>query len=154
MNWAFEPPKFINPKVPFIIGLADTAWAPYWTLTRPMPYEKHWRVSHMCCAGPTGCSKGRGMSIRTAIYLIKNKYTVVSNRTEPEAWYDHENNRHTFLWTLHSALQGPSWMWLLRYRKISNIRRTKSQNLKDSRLVLQLSLPNPLKRGIKSRMKR
>ena len=39
------------------------------------------------------------------------------------------------------------------YRKISNIRRTKSQNLKDSHLVLKSSLPNPLKPGVKSRMK-
>ena len=31
------------------------------------------------------------------------------------------------------------------YRKIFNIRRTKSQNLIVSRLVLQLSLPNPMK---------
>ena len=39
------------------------------------------------------------------------------------------------------------------YHKIYNIRWTKSQNLNDSPLVLQLSLPNPLKPGIKSRMK-
>ena len=39
------------------------------------------------------------------------------------------------------------------YRKISNMRRTKSQNLNDYRLVLQLSLPNPLKPVITSRMK-
>ena len=39
------------------------------------------------------------------------------------------------------------------YRKISNIRRNKSQNLKDPRLVLQLSFPNSLKPGVKSRMK-
>ena len=39
------------------------------------------------------------------------------------------------------------------YRKISNIRRTKSQNLNDSHLVLKSSLPNPLKPGVKSRMK-
>ena len=39
------------------------------------------------------------------------------------------------------------------YRKVSNIRRTKSQKLNDSRLVFQLSLPNPLKPGVKSRMK-
>ena len=39
------------------------------------------------------------------------------------------------------------------YRKISNIRRTKSLNLNVSRLVLQLSLPNPMKPGVKSRMK-
>ena len=39
------------------------------------------------------------------------------------------------------------------YRKVSNISRTKSQNLSGSRLVLQLSLPNPLKLGVESRMK-
>ena len=39
------------------------------------------------------------------------------------------------------------------HRNISNISRTKSQNLNDSRLVLQLPLPNPLKSGFKSRMK-
>ena len=35
----------------------------------------------------------------------------------------------------------------------SNIRQTKSPNLYVSHLILQLSLPNPLKHGIKSRMK-
>ena len=40
----------------------------------------------------------------------------------------------------------------LRYHKTSNIRCTKSQNLNDSRLVLQLSLPNLLKPGVKWRM--
>ena len=39
------------------------------------------------------------------------------------------------------------------YRQVSNIRRTKSQHLKDSRIVLRLSLPNPLKPDVKSRMK-
>ena len=39
------------------------------------------------------------------------------------------------------------------YRKISNIRRAKSQNLNDSRLVLPLSLPNLLKPVVKSGMK-
>ena len=39
------------------------------------------------------------------------------------------------------------------YRKVSYIRRTKCQNLNDSRLVLQLSVPNPLKPSVKSIMK-
>ena len=39
------------------------------------------------------------------------------------------------------------------YCKISNIRCTKSQNLSDSRPVLQLSLLNLLKPRVKSRMK-
>ena len=46
------------------------------------------------------------------------------------------------------------WVYILFsvYHKISNIRCTKSQNLNDSNSVLQLSLPNPLKPGVKSRM--
>ena len=39
------------------------------------------------------------------------------------------------------------------YRKVSNIRRTKSQNLSDCRLILQLPLANPLKPGVKLRTK-
>ena len=39
------------------------------------------------------------------------------------------------------------------YRKVSNIRRTKSPNLNVPHLVLQLSLPNPMKPVVKSRMK-
>ena len=39
------------------------------------------------------------------------------------------------------------------YSKTFNIRCTKSQNLNDSHLVLQLSLPNPLEPGVESRMK-
>ena len=39
------------------------------------------------------------------------------------------------------------------YHKISNIRRTKSPNLNVSSHVLPLSLPNPTKPGVKSRMK-
>ena len=42
---------------------------------------------------------------------------------------------------------------LFKYRKISNIIRTKSQNLDDSRIVFQLSVPKPLKPGVKLRMK-
>ena len=38
-------------------------------------------------------------------------------------------------------------------RKIYNIRRTETQTLNDSRLVLQLSLPNTLNSDVKSRMK-
>ena len=39
------------------------------------------------------------------------------------------------------------------YRKLSYISRIKSQNLNDSGLVLQLTLPNPLKPDVTSRMK-
>ena len=79
---------------------------------------------------------------------------------------------HKTLREIHTWKQSPSitmdqrqWTWPLQqkqkfqscaiilYRQISNIRRTNSQTLNVSRLVLQLSLPNPLKSGIKSRMK-
>ena len=39
------------------------------------------------------------------------------------------------------------------YRQVSNIRRTKSQHLRNYRTVLRLSLPNPLKPDVKSSMK-
>ena len=39
------------------------------------------------------------------------------------------------------------------YRKTSSISRTKSQNLNVSCILLQLSLLNPLKPGVKLRMK-
>ena len=39
------------------------------------------------------------------------------------------------------------------YYQTSNIRHTISPNLNVSGIILQLSLPNPLKPGVKSRMK-
>ena len=38
------------------------------------------------------------------------------------------------------------------YRQVSYIRRIEYQHLKDSRTLLRLSLPNPLKPDVKSRM--
>ena len=52
-----------------------------------------------------------------------------------------------------SHTDSQSDLWESMYRKISNIRSTKSPNLNVSRLVVQLSLPNPMKPGVKSRMK-
>ena len=46
----------------------------------------------------------------------------------------------------HESLNIPSFT----YRQVSNIRRTKSQHLNDSRGVLRLSLPNSLKPDVKS----
>ena len=46
-----------------------------------------------------------------------------------------------------------NWVQESTYCKISNIRRTQNQNLNVSRLIMQLPLPNPLKPGVKSRMK-
>ena len=62
-----------------------------------------------------------------------------------------------FLWQRDSNMDLWWFLWCypeqIDYRKISNIRRTKSQNLNDPRLILQLSLPNQLKPGVKWTMK-
>ena len=52
-----------------------------------------------------------------------------------------------------SYKQGYDMVFYVDYRKVSNIRRTESQYLNDSHLVLQSSLPNPMKPGVKLRMK-
>ena len=46
----------------------------------------------------------------------------------------------------------PWFKLILCYRQVSNISRTKSQHLKDHHTVLRLSVPNPLKPDVKSRM--
>ena len=56
---------------------------------------------------------------------------------------------HVFIYSHVLCVLSCAWT----NRKISNIRRTKSQNLNDYPLVLQSSLSNPLKPGVKSRMK-
>ena len=61
------------------------------------------------------------------------------------------DNRSTFLSALHK--ENMFIVYNKEYRKISNIRCTKSPNLNVSRLLLQLPLPNPMKPGVKSRMK-
>ena len=55
--------------------------------------------------------------------------------------------------TLYSQKENAVMGIFADYRKVCNIRGTKSQNLYVSRLILQLSLPNPLKPGVKLRMK-
>ena len=62
---------------------------------------------------------------------------------------------NSLMYTLHPIKHSHSQMHVTyqTYRKVSNIRRTKYQNLNDSRLILQLSVPNPLKPSVKSIMK-
>ena len=70
--------------------------------------------------------------------------------------------KHTFIpWMLkrYTVTQGRRIGFLLRIlekiycRQSSNIMRAKSHNLNVSRIVLRLSLPNPLETAVKSRMK-
>ena len=57
-------------------------------------------------------------------------------------------------WPLTTSLIGNhSWGLFDANRQVSNIRRAKSQHLKDSCTVLRLSLRNPMKPDVKWRMK-
>ena len=55
------------------------------------------------------------------------------------------------LWHWQSLTNSPHMG--IQHCKISDIRRTQNQNWNDSRLIMQLPLLNPLKPGVKSRMK-
>ena len=58
-----------------------------------------------------------------------------------------------FLISSNNLWNGVSGDFVNIYRQFSNKSRTQSQNINVSRLVLQLSLSNPLKPGVKLRMK-
>ena len=80
--------------------------------------------------------------------------------TESSFWYTIYIYVYIYIYTkgrfIHSysvTVISPSLCWFDIYRHIYSIRRTKLQNWCVYRLVLPLSLPNPLKPDIKSRMK-
>ena len=81
---------------------------------------------------------------RNSAYILRDKryvdtrpaYYVLKSRLR-QAWYKHSS--------FSPAIRI--------YCQFSNIRRTQSPNINVSRLVLQLSLPNPLKPRVKLRMK-
>ena len=105
--------------------------------------------------------------------LLTQGILVLESRatTSAVSGWSAENTGDTTLWTMCTGLSSNSRGTLFgsaflrrlgmtksvkkkdNYRKISNIRRNRSQNLNDSHLALQSSLPNPLKPGVKSRMK-
>ena len=65
----------------------------------------------------------------------------------------HPDNRSNSIVLIFNPIDNMLPQMFEYYRQTSNIRRTKSPNLKVSRLVPHLSLPgNPLKPGVKSRM--
>ena len=80
--------------------------------------------------------------------LLNNEYLTVQVTNDPVGV-------HHPTATATSKVRTRAWLPLLihEYRQVSNIRRTKYQHLKDSHTVLRLSLSNPLKPGVKSRMK-
>ena len=71
-------------------------------------------------------------------YNIVNNFSIIEQIGDPSTMIYHRYRRATTM-SIH--------------RQVSNISRTKSQHLKDSRTVLRPSLPNPLKPEVRSRMK-
>ena len=68
-------------------------------------------------------------------------------------WLLIDSHRGKFALSQHCTLYPLAHQANIDYRKISNISRTNSPNVNVSRLDLQLSLPNPMKLGVRSRMK-
>ena len=83
---------------------------------------------------------GLGNGLRLFIAKLLPLYLVFTDKN-----LEHVGHRSVFLALAVPIHDG--------YRRISNIRRTEPPNVDVSRLVLQLSLPNPIKPGVKSRMK-
>ena len=84
------------------------------------------------------------------LFCKQNKYVLIagwmlSSAMSYYTFYQGQKYNSRHWWSRRIKFQS--------YRKISYIRRIKSQNSNDSRLVLQLSLPNSLKPCVKSRMK-
>ena len=79
--------------------------------------------------------------------MCDTNFTFGSGAHDTVSWLDH------IVSTFSMREIIPEMDVLHNYRQISNIRRTQSPNLNVPRLVSQLSLPNPLKPVVKSRMK-
>ena len=77
-----------------------------------------------------------------ALYIWKTWYIYLLRFNDVTEY--NENMQHVCIWYSNHCHA--------KYRKISNISRTKSSNVNVSRLVLQLSLPNPMKPGVKTRI--
>ena len=84
--------------------------------------------------------------------ILTHMFTLTKKNKSPKhIWKSPLNvNKNCSHACIYACQLGHHYFW---YRKISNIRRTKSQNLNHYHLVLRSSLVNPLKPSVKSRMK-
>ena len=130
--------------------ILDLAWSKWVKL----PLELHSQYHACWCSGNF---RSQGISRHGTDPQIRN---IPSTPSEELSCFDKApiGRCDYIVWTnnfsVHSDDHGysPKFVILL-LPSISNIRRTKSQDLNVSHLILQLSLPNPLKPGIKWRMK-
>ena len=123
-----------------------------------------WTNAGILLIGPLGTNFSE-ISIKIQIFsLTKMRFKVSSAKWRPFClglnvliicevpWYSPEGSNST---GNHQdiTIEYVAKLHVLNYRQFSNIRRTQSPNIDISRLVLQLSWPNPLKPGVELRMK-
>ena len=123
----------------------------------------HWHCGNLTIA-PVPAKQPWWIWINTSCEFIMNDCitTTKQSTTKPCAYFLGYTVLRWIRWrhfAMQSLLISNSKAMILiivakwRYRQVSNIRRTKSQHLRNYRTVLRLSLPNPLKPDVKSRMK-
>ena len=121
----------------------------HWLIFPYPPGLLHWHCGNLTIA-PVPAKQPWWVWINTSYEFIMNDCvtTTKQSTTKPCAY---------FLGYTVTPL-GPLSLtstdsYIITHRKVSNIRHTRSQNWNDSHLVLKSPLPNPLKPGVKSRMK-
>ena len=110
---------------------------------------RHWTIQTWRSAGRRSNVKGRRDDTRGRRQEMGPQTAVNHGSSANKGCF----SQMTFCAISFSRIELEQFPLPMEYRPISNISRTKSQNLNVSRLVLQLSLRNRLKPGVKSRMK-
>ena len=141
-----------------------------WRRSGNKPLSEPMMVSllmHTCITRPQWSKHISDKLLHLAFYLARQPCLFFSRSVDGGDLYGHNshlclplrsyNVRMCYL-SMHTRKWGHkvnqlTWLLELQYCQVSNIRCTKSQHLKDSRTILWLSLPNPLKPDVKSRMK-
>ena len=103
-------------------------------------------TEHVGLSHYNGCIMTRALIMRS---LIKHSASLLGNRR----LITERPFMESIIHSCHHATVWENTQCLRKYRQISNISFTKSQNVNVSRFGLQLSLPNPLKLRVKLRLK-
>ena len=148
-----QPQLTHPPLVPHIyVNEMSQHWARYWLVACLA-------TSHYPIVNWTHMNKLQWNSNRnTKLFIDENVFENVVCQIGDHFVQGGDELRLRLCSSLHSTrlrIQTRHWprLPLCDGYQVSNIRRTKSQYLKDSRTVLRLSLSNPVKSDVKSRMK-
>ena len=99
-----------------------------------------------------GDARSQGIS-GNGIELVLQEYHSLNTRRVNHTHSSMVSHPGSIIWSFWYSEPNINGQWNYMYCQTSNIRHTKSPNLNVSCLILQMSLPNPLKAGVKSRMK-